>query len=196
MEGARATAVWTVLSRGLEARAARRGLRAALCLGGMLGLLLGAVAASVYATTPARFRIATKNWTPRDWETHLEDAISRPGVAPEELAGIHKALGQWYAPAEPRAALEHYRKAAAFPSHSAEFRCDLGNAFFGLGHLDEAVEQCEKALELEPRWAEGHNDLGAVLAGRGELDAAMAITSKPWRSSPTTPRPTSISALP
>ncbi len=134
----------------LSRRRWSRGLRPRFALAAVIGLLLAAVAATVYATVPARFRIATKNWTPQDWETHLEDVISRPGVAPGGAADIHQSLGRWYAPAEPRIALEHYRKAAAFPSHSAQFRVDLGNAFLSLGHFDEAVEQCQKALELEP----------------------------------------------
>ena len=150
------------------------GLRATLCLGGLMGLLLGAVATTVYATVPARLRIATKNWSPRDWETHLEDVISRPGVAPEVLAGIHKDLGQLYAAAEPRTALEHYRKAAAFPSPSAQFHADLGDAFLAIGQFDEAIQQCQRALELDPGRVDVHNNLGAALVGRGRIDEAMA----------------------
>ncbi len=154
------------------------GMGPAVCLGGLLGLLFAAVAAAAYATMPARFLIATQNWTPRDWETHLEDVISRPGVAPEVLADIHRSLGRWYAPAEPRIALEHYRKAAAFQSNSAEFRADLGNAFLGLRQFGEAVEQWEQALQLDPRSSAAHNNLGAALAGCGRLDEAAASYRK------------------
>ena len=155
-----------------------RGLGPALCLGGATGLLLAAVAGTVYATVPARFRTATKNWTPRDWETHLEDVISRPGVAAEVLAGIHKDLGQLYAPAEPRTALEHYRKAAAFPSHSAPFHAELGSDFLAVGQLDAAIEQCQKALELDPHPVGAQNNLGAALIGRGRIDEAIVHFQK------------------
>jgi tetratricopeptide (TPR) repeat protein len=151
-----------------------RGLRGALCLGGVIGLLFGSVAATVYATVPARLLVAAKNWTPQDWKTHLEDLISRPGIAADVLAVIHEELGQLYVPTEPRIALEHYRKAAALEPHSEEFCTDLGNAFFGLRHFEEAVDQYEKALAFETGSAEAHNNLGAALAGCGRIGEAMA----------------------
>ena len=143
-------------------------------LGGLIGLLLCAVAASVYATVPARLRIATKNWTPRDWETHLEDVISRPGVAPEVLAGIHRDLGQLYAAAEPRTALEHYRKAAAFPSPFGAVPRRLGRRLSCHRPARRSDRTVPKGVGTRSAPVKRHNNLGAALVGRGRIDEAMA----------------------
>ena len=159
-----------------QAPAAERtphGVWASLYLGGVFGTLFGGVLAAVYLTLPGRLLMSPSEWTRNDWTTHLEDVISRPGVAPEELANIHQALGRWYTPADPRIALEHYRKAAAFESHSAQVRVDLGNAFFALGHFDEAAQQYQEAMELDPRSAKVHNCLAAALVAQGRVGDAM-----------------------
>ena len=68
------------------------GVWAVLCLGGALGALLGAVLAAAYLTVPRRMRISPHEWTSKDWITHLEDVLSRPGIAPAIGADIHQAL--------------------------------------------------------------------------------------------------------
>ena len=144
-----------------------------LGVGGPLGLLFGAVAAAVYATAPTRFWTGSEHWSREVCERHLEDAISRPGVAPEVLAEAHQKLGRMYAPTDPGAALEHFRNAAACQSCSAASYAELGDAFVRLGHFDDAIQQCQKALKLDAHCPEAHNNLGAALEGRGRLDEAI-----------------------
>ena len=154
------------------------GMGPAVCLGGLLGLLFAAVAAAAYATMPARFLIATQDWTPRDWETHLEDVISRPGVAPGSARRHSPVAGRSYAPAEPRIALEHYRKAAAFQSNSAEFRADLANAFLAIGQFRRSDRAMPRGVGAQSPLLRGPQLPGAALAGCGLLDEAAASYRK------------------
>ena len=144
-----------------------------LLLGGALGILIAGVAAAAYATVPARLRTPAEDWTPQDWQRHLADVISRPGIAPETLARLEQKLGRWYVSTDPRMAAEHYRRAAACEPHSAEFCAGLGGCFIELDCINDAVEQWERALELEPRWVEIHHRLAAALAAGGRTDGAI-----------------------
>ena len=120
------------------------------------------------------FGCPRRSGTSRDCEIHLEDIISRPGVARVELAALHHELGRLYARTEPAAALEHYRRAAALPPPSVAFCADLGADFFKLCRYDEAIEQLEKVVLSTPRSADARNNLGAALAAGGRLGEATA----------------------
>jgi tetratricopeptide (TPR) repeat protein len=161
-----------------------RALWPALGLGATLVVMLAAVLATAYGTVPGRFRKATAKWTSLDWTTHLEDVLSRPGVAPRPCAEIHEALAQLYAATQPPVALRHCREAAAIGFGSAQFYTDLGRTFYDLGKLDDAIRQWQKALELDPGLARAHSNLGAALAAQGRPDGAIghfrrAIASDP-----------------
>ena len=133
--------------RLIAVRRLAHGLRAALCLGGAMGVLLAAVGVTAYATVPERLRVAAAKWTPRVWQTHLEDILSRPGIAPEpESSG---SINCWVSgtpgPRRTRR-LQHLRQAAAFPWHSARTRTNLGSVFFALDRFDDAIEQSPKGI--------------------------------------------------
>jgi tetratricopeptide (TPR) repeat protein len=55
---------------------------------------------------------------------------------------------------------------------------NLGNAFNGLGKLDEAVASYQKALAIKPKFAEAHNNLGSTLDDLGKRDEAVASYRK------------------
>ncbi len=69
--------------------------------------------------------------------------------------------------------MTHFRKALEISPDYAEAHYNLGNAFAGLGRIDEAVAHYRKALELNPRWPDVHNNLGFLLASRGRLGEAI-----------------------
>jgi tetratricopeptide (TPR) repeat protein len=56
----------------------------------------------------------------------------------------------------------------------AEVNNTLGNAYKGLGRLDEAVASYRRTLEIKPDFAEAHCNLGAALQDLGRLDDAVA----------------------
>ena len=145
----------------------------ALWLGGTMGACLAAVAAAVHFTVPERFRTSPIAWTAPVWRSHLEDVASRPGIAPAESVELHKAIARSYAATQPAVAAEHLRKAAAAAPRSLRVRTELGNAFFALGRLDDAIGQCRTAVEIDPRSAEAHFGLGIALAANGRLDDAI-----------------------
>ena len=59
------------------------------------------------------------------------------------------------------------------------------------GRVDEAITHYRKALEIKPDYAEAHNN-SASLWGRGQIDEAITHFQQGWKSSPTSPRPTTI----
>ena len=48
----------------------------------------------------------------------------------------------------------------------------LGNAFYSLGMLDDAVSRYRHALRIEPQFAEAHTNLGNVLMSQGRDEEA------------------------
>jgi serine/threonine-protein kinase len=51
---------------------------------------------------------------------------------------------------------------------------NLGNAFKGLGELDDAVAEYRQAAELDPTASAPHGNLGTLLKDRGDLKGAVA----------------------
>ena len=78
----------------------------------------------------------------------------------------------------------------------ADFHFKLGNTFAGRGEVDKAIAHYRKALEIKPDYAEAHNDLGLPSwpAGDGSTRPSP-ITARPWKSSPTSRRPTTTSGF-
>ena len=60
----------------------------------------------------------------------------------------------------------------ALPGRAAPFS-NLGNVYFQLGRVDEAVQAYEKALELDPRYATGHHNLANAFEKLGRVDEAL-----------------------
>ena len=61
---------------------------------------------------------------------------------------------------------------AALPGH-ARPQNNLGNVYFRLDRLDEAVAAYETALKLNPRYAKAHYNLGNALEKTGRVDQAL-----------------------
>ena len=91
-------------------------------------------------------------------------------------------------------AIAHYRKALKIKPDYAEAHNNLGIALAGRGQVDEAIAQYRKALEIKPDYAEAHNNLGSPWPAADRSTRRSPITARPWKSSPTTPRPTTTSA--
>ena len=63
----------------------------------------------------------------------------------------------------------------------------------GRGQIDEAMAHYQKALEIKPDFAEAHNNLGVCWPAADESTRPWPITGRPWKSSPTTRKPTTTS---
>ena len=90
-------------------------------------------------------------------------------------------------------AMAQYGKALAIKPDYAEAHVNLGLALTAR-RIDEAIEHYRKALEIKPDYAEAHANLAIALTATDGSTKRSSITKRPWQSSPTTPRPTSISA--
>ena len=58
---------------------------------------------------------------------------------------------------------------------TAEGHTFLGWSLSMLGHLEEAIAECEKAIELDPDYGNPYNDIGVYLIDLGRADEAP-----PW----------------
>ena len=72
----------------------------------------------------------------------------------------------------PRAAIEHAKKALELRPRSHAIHADLGLASMMGGQLDQAKRAFERAIQLAPKQWDYHCDLGLVLAKQGHKDAA------------------------
>ena len=88
-------------------------------------------------------------------------------------------------------AIAHYRKALEIKPDFAEAHNNLGSALASRGQVDEAMVHYRQALKIKPDYAEAHNNLGVALASGGQSRRGhRPLPRRPWKSSPTTPRPT------
>ena len=58
---------------------------------------------------------------------------------------------------------------------TAEGHTFLGWSLSMLGHLEEAIAECEKAIELDPDYGNPYNDIGVYL-----IDLGRAAEAPPW----------------
>ncbi len=79
-----------------------------------------------------------------------------------------------------RAQTSYWRDSEALWTHTLACTADntvahsnLGNAYYELGRLDDAIAQLQTVLQLDPHDAKVHNNLGDVLLERGRLDEAI-----------------------
>ena len=69
-------------------------------------------------------------------------------------------------------AVELIGKAIRHDPSTPAYHCNLGNALYELGRLDEAAANQRQAIALNPDYAMAHNNLGNVLLAQGRsLDA-------------------------
>ncbi|MEM7025804.1 MAG: tetratricopeptide repeat protein [Pseudomonadota bacterium] len=70
-------------------------------------------------------------------------------------------------------AIERYER--SIERHpTAEAHTFLGWSKSSLGHLEEAIDECEKAIELDPDYGNPYNDIGVYLIDLGRPDEAVS----------------------
>ena len=149
----------------------------------------------------ARLRRGPQQPRHRSWPARgrIDEAIAHYRKALEIKPDYAEAHTTWASPWRGRGrvdeAIAHYQKALETKPDYAEAHNNLGLALAGRGQVDEAIAHYRKALEIKPDYAEAHNNLGRRLgAAAGGSTRRSPITRRPWKSSPTTPRPTTTSA--
>ncbi len=95
-------------------------------------------------------------------------------VDPDQPDAIHLLGVTAHEAGEHYVAIEHIRRAIQLNGKVGAFHNNLGNAYQGLGMLDEAVACYRRALELKPDYAHAHNNLGTVLEKQEKWDEAAA----------------------
>jgi Tfp pilus assembly protein PilF len=51
----------------------------------------------------------------------------------------------------------------------------LGWAYFMMGRVDDAIEECHRAIEVDPTFGNPYNDIGSYLIHKGQIEEAI-----PW----------------
>ena len=88
-------------------------------------------------------------------------------------------------------AIVQYQKALEIKPDFAEVHNNLAGVLVGRGQADQAIAHYQKALEINPDYVEAHDNLGLLLGNRkGRSTRLWPSTGRPWRSSPTMPKPT------
>ncbi len=96
----------------------------------------------------------------------------------------------------PEDAIRFYSSAIAIRPRSSAAHNQLGIALADRGKVEEAVAEFREALRLKPDAHEVHTNLGSCPPSTGEGRRRRSPSAmKPCGSIPTTPRPTSISAI-
>lgn len=81
-------------------------------------------------------------------------------------------------------AVDLISKSVAIKSDDADAHFNLGNAYRGLGELDEAAASYYDALAIKPDYAEANNNLGGILQDLGRFDEAIANHQKALATRP------------
>jgi predicted CXXCH cytochrome family protein len=85
---------------------------------------------------------------------------------------------------EPRAAIEHLRRARALEPDNPRTLADLGAALAAVREFAEAATVLKQAIELDADIPVAHNSLGTALLGLGSHNAAMAAFREAIRVQP------------
>jgi Flp pilus assembly protein TadD len=141
----------------------------------LLGVLGYQVGRSDIAVDLIKKAIAVKGGIAAFHE-HLGLALQSQGRLDEAVASFRRALGL-----DPRLADAHH---------------NLGLALQAKGDLADAAASFHCTIALEPGFAEAYTNLALSWKRKADSTRRWRATGRPWRSSPTSPRRTSISASP
>lgn len=100
-------------------------------------------------------------------EARLRTASARQATTENYLAAALLASG------DGRAALRHFRRAAALAPQDAHLQFNLAKALVSAGQLQEAFAAFTRALALNPEFAEAHQQIGALLFSVDRLTQAL-----------------------
>jgi len=162
----------------------RRPQSAAMGLTSRWALASGAVA--IVLTLAAVARVQTAYWQDSltSWQ-HALDVTADNFIAEDALGGVLTDEGRM---AE---AMPHFRRALELHSDFPGARHNLtvaltkqGEAFAGVGRLDDATAAFQEALRHSPASADVHEDLGLVLFALGRVDEAVAAYREAVRLNP------------
>jgi tetratricopeptide (TPR) repeat protein len=140
------------------------------------------------AHNPATPRAAL-GYTLRKLGRHTEAAVAfrhdaqRYPNNPEALINLAASLGEAGGQSEIAAASSP--PPAHQPSENPETQANLGQALQQLGHMEEAVQACERALALRPDYPEALTNLGNALRLLGRLDEAETALRRALALRPT-----------
>jgi TolB-like protein/Flp pilus assembly protein TadD len=131
-----------------------------------------------YSRALVNLRLATPEALDRSVEL-FEKAIALDEGYAKAWAGLGLALrleGQFSGARDlVYRAVEALRRAVWLAPQLTEGHYQLGLAYLGVGHVDEAVEAIKESLRLDPGNASAHAALGrAYWLGRGQLDEGIA----------------------
>ena len=104
-----------------------------------------------------------------------------PGVAGQPATRRRDALagpGRVSGRSIQRRRRAHHSARFVVDGRQAAFHANLGEAYRGLGRLDDARKCYEQALRIEPDLPEAHNNLGTILQSQGELARRIDMLPK------------------
>jgi tetratricopeptide (TPR) repeat protein len=103
----------------------------------------------------------------------------------ENGAEYHFILAQAYSQeGKVERAIEEYRAALAYDSHSAVLHSKLGAEYLKKGSMTFAIEECERALEIDPRAIEVRLMLGGIYSLNMDSDRALGEYEKVLKIDP------------
>jgi tetratricopeptide (TPR) repeat protein len=152
----------------------RRTQSSAMGVTGRRALASGAVAIILVLAGVAHVQIGYWQDSLTCWQ-HALDVTADNFVAEDALGGVLTDEGRM------TEAIPHLRRAlelhSDFPGAHHNLAVALtkqGEAFAGVGRLDDAIAEFQEALGQTPASADVHEDLGLVLFARGRVDDAVA----------------------
>lgn len=116
-------------------------------------------------------------WNRADqWGMLVLPADRMPGCARETsyLKSVHGLHIAGFADA----AIDAYQQAIAFWPVSTQANMALGNAFYGEGATQKAIQSYTRAVQIEPRNGDALNNLAHLLAESGDLELAAEMAAR------------------
>jgi predicted O-linked N-acetylglucosamine transferase (SPINDLY family) len=86
------------------------------------------------------------------------------------------------------AAIELIGRAIAIEPTAAAYHCDLGNALWSWGRIDDAIAAYRQAVELKPDFFQALSNLGSALTATGAFDEAIAACRRATELKPDWPQ--------
>ncbi len=127
------------------------------------------VAFAILVALGVRTYVQTRTW--RDTIVMFEHSLL---VEPDNYRA-HKGLGVAYADERKQydKAVEHCSRAVALDPNDATLHYNLGNAYMGLGRVEDAVASYRKALKMDANLPDTQYNLGIALARLKRYDEAV-----------------------